>query len=90
MEKIARKKRTACRAEKTASLNKLPRETESFAQAFSKACRVQRQRLWSPLIAFKSGETKTKALCKGMNFKTAQWAVLKEGRLCKISSAPNL
>ena len=46
MEKIARKKRTACRAEKTASLNKLPRETESFAQAFSKACRVQRRRLW--------------------------------------------
>ena len=23
------------------------------------------------------------ALCKGMNFKTVQWTVLKEGRLCK-------
>ena len=65
MEKIARKKRTACRAEKTASLNKLPRETESFAQAFSKACRVQRRRLWSPLTVFRERRNKTKALRKG-------------------------
>ena len=41
------------RAVSASDFNKLPREPESFAQAFSKACRVQRQRLWSPLTVFK-------------------------------------
>ena len=35
-----------CRAGIFAVLSQLRRETESFVQAFSKACRVQRQRLW--------------------------------------------
>ena len=63
-------------------MNSLPRETESFAQAFSKACgsraeprRFQGRRPWRVPRAEPLG---TKCAPQGVNRKTAQWAVFRD------------